>query len=128
MNQDGVRRSAFELLGYPEHRVAGVRRGVPGACGGASATILAQIERDARYAPYLARQAQDVERLRRDEAVELPASARLRRHRRALARAARQAGAVRPTSLGQAARIEGMTPAALTQILLRVRQERARPA
>ena len=55
--------------------------------------ILAQVARDARYAPYLARQAQDVGRLRRDEGVEPAADARLRGDRRAVGGAARQARA-----------------------------------
>ena len=96
---------------------------LPGARRRSTARFSAQVERDARYAPYLARQAQDVARLQRDEAVALPATLDYAALARAVERAARQArrGAAARRS-AQAARIEGMTPAALTLILLRARQ------
>jgi tRNA uridine 5-carboxymethylaminomethyl modification enzyme len=124
VNRDGVRRSAFELLGYPDFGREAIRAAFPELRDVAPA-ILAQVERDARYAPYLARQAQDVARLQRDEAVGLPreldyaALGGLSRELRD------KLEAVRPQTLAQAARIEGMTPAALTLILMRARQRQA---
>ncbi len=124
VNQDGVRRSAFELLGHPDLGLAAVvaafpdLRRVPG-------DILEQVERDALYAPYLQRQAQDVERLRRDEGVILPTTLDYAAIGGLSAELRGKLAVTRPESLAQAARIEGMTPAALTQILMRVRQEGA---
>jgi len=125
VTQDGVRRSVFELLGYADCDVEALVAQVPGLKDASAATV-EQLARDARYAPYLARQADDVAALRRDEALDLPAldyatmpglSAELRQ----------KLDAVRPATLAQAGRIEGMTPAALTLILLKSRQqERAR--
>ena len=79
--------------------------------------------RDTR--PYLARQAQDVARLRRDEAVALPATLDYARLSGLSNELRQKLATVRPESLGQAARIEGMTPAALTLILARARQDEA---
>jgi tRNA uridine 5-carboxymethylaminomethyl modification enzyme len=126
VNRDGSRRSLFELLGHPEIGADGLRAAFP-ALAALDAGVLAQLERDARYAPYLARQAREAEQLRRDEAVTLPGSldysgmAGLSNELRGkLAR-------VRPRTLGQAGRIEGMTPAALTLVLMNARQVRALP-
>jgi tRNA uridine 5-carboxymethylaminomethyl modification enzyme len=124
VNQDGVRRSAFDLLGYPELGLDAIGAAFP-ELQALAPSILAQVERDARYAPYLARQTQDVARLRRDEAVGLPGELDYA----ALGGLSRELKdklqAVRPQTLAQAARIEGMTPAALTLILMRARQGRA---
>jgi tRNA uridine 5-carboxymethylaminomethyl modification enzyme len=128
VKQDGARRSAFELLGYPDISLDAIGRAFP-ALGAEDPEILRQLERDARYAPYLERQAKDVARLRRDEAVPIPASLDYR-HIAGLSGELRQKlEAVRPETVAQAARIEGMTPAALTLVLLRARQgEAARAA
>ena len=124
VNQDGVRRRVFDLLGYPDLGLDAIRTAFP-ELGEVARSILAQVERDARYAPYLARQAQDVARLQRDEAVGLPAEFDYA----ALGGLSRELKdkleAVRPQTLAQAARIEGMTPAALTLILMRARQRQA---
>ena len=125
VNQDGARRSAFELLGYPDIGLDAVRARLSGAGGGGPRRSSRQLERDARYAPYLERQAQDVARLRRDEAVAIPAGLDYRGIA-GLSRELRdKLEAVRPETLAQAARIEGMTPAALTLLLLRARQREA---
>ncbi len=89
------------------------------------AEYLEQVARDAKYAPYLERQAQDVARLRRDERVELPVSLDYAAIGGLSGELRGKLEVVRPESLAQAARIEGMTPVALTQILLRVRREAA---
>jgi tRNA uridine 5-carboxymethylaminomethyl modification enzyme len=127
VNQDGVRRSAFELMGYPDVGLDCVVAAFPplAEIGG---EILAQLGRDATYAPYLARQRQDIARLRRDEGVGLPGGLDYRSVTGLSAELREKLERVRPESLAQAARIEGMTPAALTQILMRVRQQEARRA
>jgi tRNA uridine 5-carboxymethylaminomethyl modification enzyme len=125
VNQDGVRRSAFEFLGHPDLGREAVAAAFP-ALSSVPAEILEQVEREARYAPYLARQAQDVARLRRDEEVGLPRTLDYAAIGGLSAELRGKLEVVRPESLAQAARIEGMTPAALTQILLRLRQDKAR--
>jgi tRNA uridine 5-carboxymethylaminomethyl modification enzyme len=127
VNQDGTRRSAFELLGYPEVGLDAVLRAFP-ALAATDRDILAQLERDARYAPYLERQAQDVARLRRDEAVAIPGDVDYAGIAGLSNELRDKLAAVRPETVGQAARIEGITPAALVLVLLRARQREARAA
>ena len=88
--------------------------------------IQEQLKRDALYAQYVARQARDVDNLRRDETHAIPTdfdygilSGLSNELRQKLA-------AVRPETLGQASRVEGMTPAALTLILARLRMRERR--
>jgi tRNA uridine 5-carboxymethylaminomethyl modification enzyme len=127
INQDGARRTLFELMGYPdvglEPLLARFRE-----LDGFDRAILAQLERDARYAPYLARQEADVAALRRDEAVALPPTLDYAAMPGLSGELREKLARVRPGTLGQAARIEGMTPAALTLILMKARQAPARAA
>ncbi len=125
VNQDGVRHSAFAFLGYPDLGLDAVRGAFP-ELAGLEVEILAQLEREARYAPYLVRQAQEVARLQRDAGVELPPSLDYAGVPGLSNELRGKLELVRPDNLGQAARIEGMTPAALTLILLRARREQAR--
>jgi tRNA uridine 5-carboxymethylaminomethyl modification enzyme len=84
--------------------------------------IRRQAERDALYANYISRQQKDIDLLQKDEAQRIPkdfdyaAVEGLSNELKIKLRAAR------PDSLGQAARIEGMTPAALTLLLARLRR------
>jgi tRNA uridine 5-carboxymethylaminomethyl modification enzyme len=123
-NQDGVRRSAYELLGYQDIDLEAVRTAFP-ALAAEDPAALRQLERDARYAPYLERQAQDVVRLRRDEAVAIPGWLEYGAIAGVSNELRDKLEAARPETVAQAARIEGMTPAALTLVLLRVRQGEA---
>lgn len=121
VNGDGVRRSAFELLGYPDMDIGRFLSAFP-EMASCSSVVLDQLLRDAMYAPYLARQEQDVERLRRDEGVALPQALDYSRIPGLSAELRGKLEKVRPETLGQASRMEGMTPVALTQILVRARQ------
>jgi len=84
-----------------------------------------QIEIDAAYAGYLGRQDADVEAFRRDEALALPLELDYARVGGLSNEVREKLGAVRPATLGQAARIEGVTPGALTALLAHVRRPRA---
>jgi len=111
LNRDGQRRSAFELLAYPEIGWADVARIWPELAEISPATV-EHIEIDAKYDVYLARQAADVSAFRRDEALVL--SGIDYADVPGLSNEARQKlQAVQPRTIGQAARIEAMTPAAL---------------
>ena len=111
LNRDGQRRSAFELLAYPEIGWADVARIWP-QLAEVSPAISEHIEIDAKYDVYLARQAADVSAFRRDEALVL--SGIDYADVPGLSNEARQKlQAVQPRTIGQAARIEAMTPAAL---------------
>jgi tRNA uridine 5-carboxymethylaminomethyl modification enzyme len=84
-----------------------------------------QIDVEAGYAGYLDRQAADVVAFRRDEDLLLPGDLDYRTIGALSAEAREKLTAVAPRTLGQAARIEGMTPGALTALLAHVRRPRA---
>jgi tRNA uridine 5-carboxymethylaminomethyl modification enzyme len=113
INQDGVRRTALELLSYPGVSVARLAAIWP-ELGNLRPDIAEQLEIEATYRGYLQRQSDDIAAFRREESLALPSDLDFAaigglttELRQALAR-------VQPTTLGGAARIPGMTPAALT--------------
>jgi tRNA uridine 5-carboxymethylaminomethyl modification enzyme len=120
LNQDGVRRSAFELLAYPDIDLLRLACIWP-ELGHIDRIVAEQIEIDARYAVYLVRQDEDIAAVQRDEAVELSPDLDYRALAGLSNELREKLGRVRPTTLGQASRIEGMTPAALTLVLAETR-------
>jgi tRNA uridine 5-carboxymethylaminomethyl modification enzyme len=84
--------------------------------------IAEQIETDAKYAVYLARQAEDVERFRRDEALPLSKSIDYASIAGLSMELRQKLATVRPRTVGQADRIDGMTPAALALVALHARR------
>ncbi len=118
---DGVRRSAFSLLSYPTTDWEQVVRLWPDLAD-IPASVAAQVESDAKYAVYLDRQAETVADARREENYRLPADLDYA----ALPGLSRELRdkliAARPMTLGQAERLEGITPAALTILLAHSRQ------
>jgi len=121
LNRDGHRRSAFELLSYPEigwHEVAAIWPELSAIDPG----IAVHLEIDARYDVYLKRQTADVEAFRRDEGLILtgidysavPGLSNEARNRLEKAQ---------PHTVGQAGRLDGITPAALGIIAAYLRRE-----
>ncbi len=123
VNQDGVRRSAAALLGYPGIDMSVLGRLWP-ELHELRADVVEQLEIDARYAGYLQRQDADIRAFRRDEALTLPPDLDYSAIGGLSAEIRTKLSAVRPTTLGAAARISGVTPAALTALLGHVRRER----
>ena len=121
VNRDGARRSAFELAAQAQFPIAILQRVWP-QLAEISPHLVRRLEADAKYSVYLDRQAEDVARARRDNSTILPADldyARLS----GLSNEIRQKFlAVRPASLGQARRMEGVTPAALALIAAHARR------
>ncbi len=122
LRKDGQRRSAFELLSYPDIAVADLARIWP-RFGELDGKVAEQLEIDAKYAVYLSRQAADVESYRRDESIvlsddidysTLPGLSNEVRHK---------LQAHRPRTIGHAGRIDGITPAALTLLAAHVRRQ-----
>jgi tRNA uridine 5-carboxymethylaminomethyl modification enzyme len=120
INRDGIRRNALDLLAHPGVDMMTLGRIWP-ELAALSLAVARQVETDAKYAVYLERQEADIEALRRDEAIALPhdldyqfsgLSNELRERLRL----------TRPATLGQASRVEGITPAALTLLLAEVRR------
>ncbi|MEZ5910175.1 MAG: tRNA uridine-5-carboxymethylaminomethyl(34) synthesis enzyme MnmG [Hyphomicrobiaceae bacterium] len=123
INRDGRRRSAFELLSYPDVDMARLMTIWP-RLAEIARPIARQLEVDARYAVYLDRQAAEIEALRRDESTTIPADIDYR-SLPSLSNEVRQKLELhRPHSLAQAARIDGMTPAALTLLLAHLKRNR----
>jgi tRNA uridine 5-carboxymethylaminomethyl modification enzyme len=113
LNKDGQRRNAFELLSYPHIGIADLAKIWP-RFGEVPAKIAEQLEIDAKYDVYLSRQAADIAAYRRDEALALPESLDYSQLPGLSIEARQRLDVARPRTIGQAARIDGITPAALT--------------
>ena len=124
INQDGVVRSAKDLLAYPDIGWERLQALWP-EIGAIPAEIAEQLAIDARYEGYLARQRQDIAAYRRDEALELPADLDYGTVASLSNEIRQKLVAHRPATLGQAARISGVTPAALVTLLRYVRRRAA---
>jgi tRNA uridine 5-carboxymethylaminomethyl modification enzyme len=123
LNKDGIRRSAFALLSRWDIGWGDVSRVWP-ELGSVEPTTAAQIEVDAKYAVYLERQMSDVVSFRRDEALLLPDELDYAALPGLSNEVKARLAQARPRSLGQAARLEGITPAALTILASQVRKGR----
>jgi tRNA uridine 5-carboxymethylaminomethyl modification enzyme len=118
---DGVRRSALDLLSLTDFST--LTRIWP-ELGSISAGIVEQLEVDAQYAGYLDRQDADIVAFRRDENRTLPAGLDYGAVIGLSNEVRQKLERIRPATLGQAARIEGITPAALTLVLAHVKAGR----
>jgi tRNA uridine 5-carboxymethylaminomethyl modification enzyme len=123
LNQDGQRRSAFELLSYPDIGVGDLARIWPDF-NTLAPKIAAQLEIDAKYAVYLDRQAADIVAYRRDEGFELPDGIDYAQLGGLSTEIKQKLEAVRPRTVGQAGRIDGMTPVALSLLLAHIRRSK----
>jgi len=121
VNADGQRRNLLQLLAYPDIRFEDLAGVWPELTAWESG-VREQVEIDALYSGYLERQAADVEAFRRDENLRLPATLDYAAVGGLSHEAREKLAAVRPLTLGQAARIEGITPGALTALLAHVRR------
>jgi tRNA uridine 5-carboxymethylaminomethyl modification enzyme len=121
---DGARRTALELLSLPEVDFP-VLAGIWPDLQGFQEDIVEQLEVDAQYAGYLGRQEADILAFRRDEALSLPDELDYAAVCGLSAEAVQKLSTIRPATLGQAARIDGVTPAALTLVLAHVRSRAA---
>ena len=121
INRDGRRRSAFELLAYPGMGLVRLREVWP-QLGEIAPAIAAQLEVDARYAAYVDRQEADVETLRREEDIRIPPDLAYEQIAGLSAEIWQKLAALRPATLAQAGRMEGMTPAALMLLLAHLRK------
>ncbi len=121
LNKDGQRRTAFELLSYPNVTIPDLAKIWP-RFAELAPKIAEQIEIDAKYDVYLSRQAADVAAYRRDESFELPDEIDYAALPGLSNEVKQKLQAHRPRTIGQAGRIDGMTPAALTLLVAHVRR------
>ncbi|MGI8527159.1 MAG: tRNA uridine-5-carboxymethylaminomethyl(34) synthesis enzyme MnmG [Pseudolabrys sp.] len=121
LNKDGQRRSAYELLSYNDIDIAALAKAWP-RFGEFSAKVAEQVEIDAKYEVYLSRQAADIEAYRRDEAFALPDDLDYAALSGLSNEAKQKLTAHRPRTIGQAGRLDGVTPAALTLLVAHLRR------
>ncbi|OLS53319.1 tRNA uridine-5-carboxymethylaminomethyl(34) synthesis enzyme MnmG [Rhodovulum sulfidophilum] len=121
VNADGTRRSGIDLLAFPDVNFEDLIPLDP-ELEEVDRESRVQLARDALYANYIARQTLDVEAMRRDEAQRIPSGFDYEKLEGLSSELKGKLSRVQPETLGQAARIDGMTPAAATLILARLRQ------
>ncbi|HVV94326.1 MAG TPA: tRNA uridine-5-carboxymethylaminomethyl(34) synthesis enzyme MnmG [Hyphomicrobiales bacterium] len=126
VNQDGQRRSAFDLLALPDVSIPRLAAIWP-ALGAIPSAIAEPLAIEAGYAVYLARQDADIAAFRRDEDLGLPDDLDYAAVPGLSAEIRQRLAAVRPATLGQAGRIEGVTPAAATLLAVHARRAGAKP-
>ena len=127
ISQDGVRRSAFSLLSFPEASLDLIAAHCP-EFAALDQDIKVQIWSDALYAQYSQRQLDDVNALKRDESHVIPSFFDYHDLPGLSSELKAKLIKVRPQNLMQAGKIEGMTPAALTLILSRLKRETKKKA
>ncbi|HEU5020112.1 MAG TPA: tRNA uridine-5-carboxymethylaminomethyl(34) synthesis enzyme MnmG, partial [Pseudolabrys sp.] len=127
MNKDGQRRTAFEVLSYPNVSFGDLAKIWP-RFGDIPGKIAEQVEIDAKYEVYLSRQAADIAAYRRDQSFELPADLDYAALPGLSAELKQKLTRNRPRTIGHAGTIDGITPAALTLIVAHVKKGRRRAA
>ncbi len=125
INKDGKRRTGFDLLAFDTISFDDLK-GIWPQLAELAPQVVEQIEIDAQYAVYLDRQEADIQAFRKDEALVLPSGIDYDAITGLSNEVRNKLKAARPGTLGQAARIDGMTPAALTILLKVVRKGHVR--
>nr|WP_246720032.1 tRNA uridine-5-carboxymethylaminomethyl(34) synthesis enzyme MnmG [Methylocystis sp. H62] len=121
VNQDGLRRSAFALLSFPDITLDRLASIWP-ELSGIDPQTAERIETEAHYAVYLDRQQADIDAYRRDERLALPDGLDYAAIAGLSAELRGKLSYLRPRTIGQAQRIDGMTPSALTLLAARARR------
>ncbi|EKF19029.1 tRNA uridine-5-carboxymethylaminomethyl(34) synthesis enzyme MnmG [Nitratireductor pacificus] len=121
LNRDGVRRSAYDLLSYPDVDLARITRIWP-ELSEIPSLLCEKLETEARYAVYLERQSNDAAMLRREEAREIPGDLDFSAVPGLSNELKQKLALRRPRNVADAQKIDGMTPAALALIIAMIRQ------
>jgi tRNA uridine 5-carboxymethylaminomethyl modification enzyme len=119
--RDGNKRSAFEVLAFPDVNFETIKKLDP-IFETLDTETSAQMEREALYANYIERQNRDIALMKRDEAQALSSDLDYASFDGLSNELKQKLAAARPETLAQASRIDGMTPAALALILAKMRQ------
>ena len=125
INNDGRRRSIMDLLAYPDINMADLEKVFPELLS-FDPVIREQIAIEALYAGYLDRQDADIRQFKAQENLVFPMGFSFGGISGLSSELIQKLEESQPTSLGQASRIEGMTPAALTLLLVHIRKAEAR--
>ena len=121
VNQDGSRRTAMQLLAFPDVSFDEVLQ-LNADFSAIPPDIQVQMEREALYASYIQRQQKDIDLMRKDEAQSIPVGFPYEALDGLSNELKQKLIAANPATLAQVGRIDGMTPAALTLILAKIRQ------
>ena len=121
VNQDGQKRRIWDYLAYPDISMADIEAVFDKVAALDSATKI-QLSIEALYSGYIERQQADVDALRRDEALEIPSRFDYAAVGGLSNEVRSKLEAVRPSTIGQASRIEGVTPGALVALLAAVKR------
>ncbi len=122
IKQDGVRRSARTLLGFSDINFSDLQKTWPDALSNITEVTASQLEIDALYATYLERQAADIAAFRKDEALIIPSDLDFSVVAGLSHELREKFEAARPSTLGAASRIAGVTPASLTILLALIKK------
>lgn len=122
VNQDGNRRDGMAILAFPDVHFDDLLPLVP-EISDVDREIRLQVERDALYANYIARQRKDVEAMKRDEAYEIPRGFDYFAMEGLSSEMKQKLSNAKPQNIAQAGRVEGVTPAALTLVLAKLRRD-----
>ena len=126
LNKDGRRRTAFELLSHPNIGLQQLA-GIWPRFAELPMKIAEQLEIDAKYHVYLSRQAADIAAYRRDESLQLPGDFNYAQLRGLSNEVMQKLVALKPRTIGQAGRIDGMTPVALTLLVAHLKRNARKP-
>jgi tRNA uridine 5-carboxymethylaminomethyl modification enzyme len=121
VTQDGTRRSALQLLSFPDISMDQLQDALP-SLADIPPEICDQLAKDALYANYTARQERDAASIKRDESWAIPEDFDYDGLTGLSNELKLKLEAARPQTLGQAGRVDGVTPAALTLLLAKLRQ------
>jgi len=121
VSQDGSRRTAYQILAFPNDKFKNLLPLMPKLAELDVETQL-QLEREATYASFLSRQQRDIDRITKDEAHKIPAAFDYTPIDGLSNELKAKLLMVRPSTLAQAGRIDGMTPAALALLLAKIKQ------
>jgi tRNA uridine 5-carboxymethylaminomethyl modification enzyme len=127
INQDGVRRSAYDLLAYPDIDFDTLTKVWP-QLGELDPAIKEQVSIDAQYKGYLDRQAADIAAFRRDEELRLPRGLDFDKVGGLSAEIRLKLKEIQPETIGAASRIPGVTPAAVTALLGHIKSHKHQTA
>ncbi|WP_170564036.1 tRNA uridine-5-carboxymethylaminomethyl(34) synthesis enzyme MnmG [Ruegeria atlantica] len=122
VNQDGNRRDGMAILAFPDVHFGDLIPLLP-EIQNVEPEIRLQVERDALYANYIARQQKDVEAMKRDESYEIPRDFDYFSMEGLSSEMKQKLSNAKPENIAQAGRVEGVTPAALTLLLAKLRRD-----
>ena len=121
VSQDGTRRTAYQILAFPNVNFGDLLPLMP-TLGSLDDETQLQLSREATYANYISRQQRDIDRIAKDEAHVIPSLFNYKPIDGLSNELKAKLQVVRPSTLAQAARIDGMTPAALALLLSKIKQ------